>query len=136
MLVSYCASDKVLEVHINASYLSESKVRSRTGGHLFLLSYTVDPKDNGAVLSILQIIKAVMSSAAEAELAALFINDREAIPARMALETMGHPQPRTPMQTDNSTACGVVNSNIMPRRTKAQDMHFWWLRDREAQGQF
>jgi hypothetical protein len=32
------------------------------------------PTNNGAVLNILQIIRAVMSSAAEAELGALFIN--------------------------------------------------------------
>ena len=38
------------------------------------------PPNNGAVLNIAQIIKAVMSSAAEAELGAMFINDREAIP--------------------------------------------------------
>ena len=40
------------------------------------------------------------------------------------------------MQIDNSNAVGVVNSNIQPRRTKAMDMRFHWLRDREAQGQF
>ena len=135
-ILTYRKSDMVLAVHSDASYLSESKARSRAGGHFFLSSDEKFPKDNGAVLTVSQIIKAVMSSAAEAELAALFINAREAIPARMALETMGHPQPKTPMQTNNSTAYGVVNSNIMPRRTKAQDMRFWWLRDREAQGQF
>jgi len=29
-----------------------------------------------------------------------------------------------------------VNNNIQPRRTKAMDMRFHWLRDREAQCQF
>jgi hypothetical protein len=83
-----------------------------------------------------QIIKAVMSSAAEAELGALYINAREAVPARKTLEEMGHKQPRTPMQTDNSTALGVVTNNIQPKRTKAMDMRFYWLRDREARNQF
>ena len=67
---------------------------------------------NGAILTVYQIIKAVMSSATEAELGALFINCREAIPARQALEIMGHKQPPTPIQTDNTTALGVVNKNI------------------------
>ena len=31
---------------------------------------------------------------------------------------------------------GVINHKIQPKRTKAMDMHFHWLRDREAQGQF
>ena len=77
-----------------------------------------------------------MSSAVEAELGGLFINAREAIPARIVLEEMGHKQPPTPIQTDNSTASGVVNSNIQPRRMKAMDMKLHWLRDREAQEQF
>eukprot|EP00804_Cyclotella_cryptica_P015615 CCRYP_003606-RB/>CCRYP_003606-RB protein AED:0.67 eAED:0.43 QI:0/-1/0/1/-1/0/1/0/166 len=41
---------------------------------------------------------------------------------------MGHPQPPTPIQTDNSTALGVVNNTIQPKCTKAMDMHFHWLR--------
>ena len=49
---------------------------------------------------------------------------------------MGHPQPRTTIQTDNTTAEGVINNKIQPKRTKAMDMRFHWLRDREAQGQF
>ena len=48
------------------------------------------------------------------------------------MKEMGHPQPETPMQTDNTTALGVVNNNIQPRRTKAMDMRVHWLRDREA----
>ena len=49
---------------------------------------------------------------------------------------MGHPQPRTPIQTDNTTAEGVINNKIQPKQTKAIDMRFHWLRDGEAQGQF
>ena len=49
---------------------------------------------------------------------------------------MGHPQPPTPLQTDNAMADGVVNSKITPKRTKAMDMHFHWLCDQECQEQF
>ena len=49
---------------------------------------------------------------------------------------MGHPQPKTPMQTDNSAAHQVVTNNVQPKRTKAMDMRFHWLRDRAAQKQF
>ena len=99
-------------------------------------SNTKIPNNNGAVHTVAQIIKAVMSSAAEAELGALYINCREAIPARQVLEEMGHPQPPTPMQTDNSTALGVVTNKIQPKRTKAMDMRFHWLRCRARQKQF
>eukprot|EP00804_Cyclotella_cryptica_P003815 CCRYP_018931-RD/>CCRYP_018931-RD protein AED:0.34 eAED:0.34 QI:0/-1/0/1/-1/0/1/0/60 len=40
---------------------------------------------------------------------------------------MGHPQPPTPIQTDNSNALGVVTNTIQPKRTKAMDMRFHWL---------
>ena len=39
-------------------------------------------------------------------------------------------QPPTPVQTDNSTAEGIVNLRVQPKRTKAMDMRFHWLRDR------
>jgi hypothetical protein len=73
-----------------------------------------------------------MSSAAEAELGALFINAKEAVYLRQILIEMGHPQPKTPIQTDNTTAEGVINNKIQPKRTKAMDMRFHWLRCREA----
>ncbi len=74
-----------------------------------------DPKSNSAVLNIAQLIKAVMSLAAETELGALYINARKAVPMRQHLAEMGHIQPPTPTQTHNSMALGVVNSNIQPR---------------------
>ena len=112
-IVTYNASDMVLAGHSDASYLSESNARSRAGGHFFMSSNVDVPPNNGAIHTISQIIKAVMSSAAEAEIGALFINCREAVPARHVLEFLGHPQPPTPMQTDNTTALGVVNKNFM-----------------------
>ena len=94
------------------------------------------PENNRAVHTVAQIIKTVMSSVAEAELGALYINFCEAIPARHLLEAMGHHQPPTPMQTDNSTTWGVVTNKIQPKRTKAMDMRFHWLRCRANQRQF
>ncbi len=93
------------------------------------------PPNNGAVLTIAQIIKAVMLSATEAEIGALYINCREAIPARHTLEYLGHIQPPTPMQTNNTTAFSIVNDNVM-KKLKAMDMKYHWLRCRESQGQF
>jgi hypothetical protein len=73
-IVTYYASDMVLAGHSDASYLSESKARSRAGEHFFMSTDTERPPNNGAVLTIAQIIKAVMTSAAEAEIGALYIN--------------------------------------------------------------
>ena len=73
---------------------------------------TTFPPNNGAVFTITKIIKAVMSSVAEAELVALLIKCKEAIPEIQALEEMGHKQLPTHMQTDNMTEHGVVTNNI------------------------
>jgi hypothetical protein len=135
-VITYRASDMVLAVHSDASYLSEPKARSRAGGHFFMSENVADPPDNSAVHTVAKIIKAVMSSAAEAELGGLFINAKTAVPIRKTLEELGHKQPPTPIQTDNSTACGVVNNKIQPKATKAMDMRFYWLEDREARDQF
>ena len=135
-ILTYKASDMVLVVHSDAGYLNEPNAHSRAGGHHFLSSDDKIPANNGAVHTVAKIIKAVMSSAAEAELGAMYINAREAVYFRQALDIMGHPQPPTPMQIDNSTADGVVNNKVQPKRTKAMDMRFHWLRCREAQKQF
>ena len=123
----------VLAIHSDASYLSKPKARSRARGHHFLDTNYEHPKNNGAVLNVSHIIKAVMSSATVAELGALFINTKLAVPVRTTLTKMGHPQPPTPIQTDNSTAHGVLTNT--PKATKAMDMRFWWLRDQETQRQ-
>jgi len=128
-ILTFRASDMVLAIHSNASYLSEPKSRSRAGGHHFLDTNDEHPTNNGAVLNVFHIIKAVMSSAAEAELGVLFINTKVAMPVRTKLTEMGHPQPPTPIQTNNSTAHGVLTNKITPKAMKAMDMRFWWLRD-------
>ena len=87
-----------------------------------MLSNTATPPNNGAVLTISQIIKAVMLSAAEDKLGALFINCREAIPSQHTLEEMDKNQPPTPMQTDNTTALGLVTNNLASKSFNQMDM--------------
>ncbi len=135
-IVTYNPSDMILAVHSNASYLSKQKSRSRAGGHFYLLSNMPYPPNNGAIKNIAKVIDAVVSSAAEAELGALFINAREALYFQCILIDMGHPQPKTPIQMDNSTAEGFISSKIQPKHTKSMDMRFEWLKDREAKNQF
>ena len=134
--VTYWARKLALAAHSNASYLSETKSQIRAGGHFFMSSNIVVPENNEAVHTAAQIIKTVMSSTAETELGALYINFRESIPARHLLRAMGHKQPPTPMQFENSTALSVIINKIKPKRTKAMYMLFHWLRCRANQRQF
>eukprot|EP00804_Cyclotella_cryptica_P011206 CCRYP_007737-RH/>CCRYP_007737-RH protein AED:0.37 eAED:0.37 QI:0/0/0/1/0/0/2/0/425 len=136
-ILTYRKSGMVLAAHSDASYLNESAAHSRAGGHHFLSENVEHPPNNGAILNVAEIIKAVMSSAAESELGALFINAKKAVVERTILEEMGHRQPPTPIQTDNSTAEAIINARVQPKRTKAMDMRFHWLRDRSVcQDQF
>jgi hypothetical protein len=96
-----------------------------------------DPPNNGASIHVpCHIMRKVLSSAAEAKLAGVFHNGKEACPLRACLTELGHPQPPTPIQTDNSTAAGIANNSVKQKRSKAMDMRFYWIRDRVRQGQF
>eukprot|EP00804_Cyclotella_cryptica_P028254 CCRYP_014604-RB/>CCRYP_014604-RB protein AED:0.46 eAED:0.65 QI:0/-1/0/1/-1/0/1/0/131 len=79
-----------LTAHSDASYLSETNTRSCAGGHFFLSENYYYPTNNGAAQTIMQIIKAVMSSATEAKLGALYINALEVIPLHHLFIEIGH----------------------------------------------
>ena len=64
------------------------------------------------------------------------MNAQEAILFITTLEELGHKQQPIPLQTDNSTANGIMNRTIKQKRSKAFDMRHWWLVDRCDQGQF
>jgi hypothetical protein len=85
-------------------------------------------------LIVSKVLKHVMSSTAEAEIGAVFINAKEGAVLRTTLEELGHKQPPTPMETDNTTATGYINGTIKQKRTKAMDMRFYWIKDRVKQG--
>jgi len=108
----------------------------QSGEHHFLLEDVPLPPNNGAIHNVAEIIKAVMSSMAEAETGALYINARKAVEKRNILEELGHKQPPTSIQTDNSMAEGIVNNCVQPKCTKAMDMRFHWLQDPTNQKQF
>ena len=121
-IVTYHASNMKLAIHSDASYLLEPKARSRAGGHMFMAGSEKIPINSGAVVNISQIIKAVMSSAAEAEFGALFVKAKMIVSMQQTLKEMGHPQPQTPIQTNNSTAHALLTNRILPKALKAMDM--------------
>jgi hypothetical protein len=135
-ILTYKASNMILAIHSDASYLSEPKAQSQAGGHMFMAWDDKIPINNGAVLNTSQIIKSVMSSAAEAELGALLIKAKTAVSMRTMLKELGHPQAQTPIWTANSTAHALLTNKILPKALKAMDMRFHWLRCHNAQGQF
>jgi hypothetical protein len=79
--IRFYASDMILHIHSDASYLSVSKARSRLGG-LFYLGYNPPNEDklNGSILNLASAIKNVVASAAESEVGACFQNAQTAAP--------------------------------------------------------
>jgi len=72
-VIKYVASPMILQIHSDASYLSEPKARSRAGGHFFL-SNKSSTLPNGPIHTLSNIMRNVMASAAEAEIGAVFAN--------------------------------------------------------------
>jgi hypothetical protein len=105
--IRYHASDMILHIHSDPSYLSENEAKSRAGGFFYMGNTTKNDKKltNGAILIFSKVLKHVMSSAAEEEIGAVFINAKEGAVLRTTLEELGHTQPPTSMITDNTTAC-------------------------------
>ena len=77
-----------------------------------------------------------MGAASESEIARGHANARIAVELHIMLMEMGHPQPKTPLELDNTTAFGTLTKQLVPKRSKAIDMRFFWLRDRTNQQQF
>jgi hypothetical protein len=135
--IRYHASDIILHIHSDASYLSVSNTRRRLGG-LFFLSNKYPDQDtlNGSILNVAAVIKNVVASAAESEVGACFHNAQSGAPLRVTLNELGHTQPPTPLRADNSTAFGILNETIKQKRSKAMDIRYHWLTDRVRQKQF
>ena len=79
----------MLAAHADAGFLNKSRARSRVGAHIFLSENEPKPKLNGPILTISQIIKTVMASEGEAEMAVLFITAKKMLPLRHTLIEMG-----------------------------------------------
>jgi len=109
-VVRFRASDMVMNIHSDASYLSEPKARSRACGRFFMGTLPKDGepiKLNGAFHTLCSILRFVVASAAEAELGAHFLNCQEGMIFKATLEDLGHPQPKMLVHCDNTTTVGI-----------------------------
>ena len=72
-----------------------------------------------------------MSSVAKAELGTLFSNVKQAVAIRATLTEVGHPQPPTPIQIENSITMGIVTNTMLPKATKAIYLHWLWGQEQQ-----
>ena len=129
----------ILHTDSDAAYLVEQKAKSRAAGFHYFKFNTLHQKQNplNHPLTVdCKLLKHIVSSAAEAEVGALFLNAQTGLIIRRILEHLGHHQPPTPLKTDNTTAESFVKKNIHQKRSKTWDMRYYWLRDQEARQNF
>jgi hypothetical protein len=96
--ILFQASKMCLHIHSDASYLSESKARSRAGGIFFLSSKPTTTTDatipplNGLIhILVSTILCNIMASATKAEVGACFLNAQESQQTRLAPNHHTHP---------------------------------------------
>jgi hypothetical protein len=137
--IRYCASDMILNIHSDASYLSARGAKSRASGHFFLGWLPRDNQPirlNGAIFTLCAILKFVAASAAEAELGALFMWAKEGRIHRLTLKELGHPQPPTPIHCNNITAADIANGTVKRQRSRSMEMRYFYICDQVKNGEF
>ena len=87
----YHASDTIRAPIYDGSYLSEPKSKDKTAGHFYLTNKDTHYLNNGAILTLTKIMKHVIGSSGQIEVASLYYNSKNTISLRRALEEMGHP---------------------------------------------
>ena len=86
---TYRANHMMLAAHSDTSFNNESRSRSRACAHIFLSENNVILRWNGLLLTIAQIMKYMVSLAAEAEMTALFLTaKKEMVSLRNTLQEM------------------------------------------------
>lgn len=132
----FYASDMILHIDSDAAYLVLPKARSRVAGYFHLANIPPSKLTNAPILIECKGLRHVVCSSSEAETSAVFHNAQTAIPIRRILISLGHPQPATPLKTDNSSAVGFVHNNIDIKRSKTWDMRLHRLKDLQIQNFF
>jgi hypothetical protein len=137
--VRFHASNMILNIHLDASYLLEANAHSRSCGNFFM-GWLADPtkpiKLNGAFFTLCAMLCFVVASTTEAKLSALFLNCKQATFFWLTLKEMGHPQPLTLVYCNNSTAVGITNNTVKRQCLQIMEMRFFRVADAVNQGKF
>ena len=113
----------IVALDTDGSYLSEPGGESRAAAYIYLTKQHDNEFHNGVILVLSGIIKHIMTSTSDTELAVLFYDCGETIPLRTMLEEWGHAQPGpTPITADNSTAIRLTMQTMIPKASKSMDM--------------
>ena len=119
-ITRYHVSGMILQIHSNASFLSDPETNIRAGGYHYLSTKSEDPNKtplnhpplNGPVHVKCTTMQNVLTSAMESEMGAIYINFQRCTAMRMSLTEMVQAQPPTLALMNSSTGNGFANDNI------------------------
>jgi hypothetical protein len=137
--IRYHASDMVLYIHSDASYLLVSNARSGLGGQYFLGNKFPDQETlNRSILNVAAVIKKGWPPRQNQKLARVFTTPKAAphSESHSASWATHNPQRLCKQITPQHSALGNKNETIKQKRSKAMDMRYHWLTDRVRQKQF
>jgi hypothetical protein len=130
--ITYYASDMILSIDSDASYLGETGARSRAASTFKFVTRDNPDYENGLIECISTIIPTIVTSAAEAEYAALFIAGQTGLAYRYTLGDLNCPQlpEGTRITCDNMTSGKICHRKWRSKRNKPIHMRYHWIRDR------
>ena len=118
----------VLTIDSDYAYLVEPQANVRVAGDFQRNSNNQSSTFvNGAILIECKTLCHVVASSSEVETSGILHSEPVAITLIYILTQMGHPQPDTPLKTDNATANMFFHDNIAQKRLKSWVMRFYWL---------
>ncbi len=126
--VCFYASNMIMNIHSDASYLSKGNACSWTCGHFFMGWMPQDNtpiRINGSLHVSMNVIWFIVASVAKAELGALFHNCQTGIIFCSILIDMGHVQPKNPVHCNYATTVGIANSMVKRQCSCSMEIHFF-----------
>ena len=130
--ITYYASDMILSIDADASYLGETGARSRAACTFKFVTKDNPDYENGLIECVSTIIPTIVTSAAEAEYDGLFIAGQTGLAYRHTLLDLDCPQlpGGTRITCDNLTSGKICHRQWKQKRSKPMDMRYHWIRDR------
>ena len=130
----------ILYADSDAAYLISEGAKSRIAGYFYCSNKSTteppSPPPNAPIHVECKLLRHVVTSAAEAETAGLFLNGQKVIEIKRMLHALGHSQPATHIKTDNATAAAFVTDMLKQKRSKAWDMCYHWLSEQQDKNFF
>ncbi len=137
--ICFQVSDMIMNVHSNASYLSELDANNKACGHFFTGWEAKDKKPyqtQQCIFTLCAILRFVIASAANAILGDLFLNCKVGMICCRTLVELGRPQPQTQVHCGNAMAMSIANNTLKCQKSHSMKMQYFWECNKVAQNAY